>query len=180
MFSIGVKLHVDGLVEGYQQPRFAASIQSSAGSLAGEAGWSDSSDGVPSCIGAPIGYSIQCGQPAEFISFNVRDGWTQFGPADFIGTLMVDSAHPDVTVALYLSAGGNTSYNAYGAQSSYAEFNHTAGISFDLPTGVTYTSDSGVFLKGGATSVPEPAPLGFAALGLGCTLATRRRGRTAA
>jgi len=116
-------------------------------------------------------------QSANFGSGNVSGVWTQFGPADFLGTLLIDSTHPDVGVYLSLQAGGSTEG---GVHSTYSEFNHTAGISFDLPTGVTYTSDSGVFLNGGATSVPEPAPLGFAALGLGCTLATRRRGRTAA
>ena len=59
------------------------------------------------------------------------------------------------------------------------DYSHTAAFAFDLPTGVTYTSDSGVFLKGGTTSVPEPAPIALAALGLGCTIVARRRTRPA-
>ena len=66
--------------------------------------------------------------------------------------------------------------NTFGGAIDYS---HTAAFAFDLPTGVTYTSDSGVFLKGGTTSVPEPAPIAVAALGLGCTIVARRRTRPA-
>jgi hypothetical protein len=43
---------------------------------------------------------------------------------------------------------------------------HTAQVSFDLPPGVTVTSDGG-FFESGSTSVPEPSTLTLFAIGLG-------------
>lgn len=50
------------------------------------------------------------------------------------------------------------------------DFQDTDQVSLALPTGVSYTSDSGVFLSSPATAVPEPSTsvmtlLGFAGLG---------------
>ena len=60
------------------------------------------------------------------------------------------------------------------------DFQDTAQVSLALPTGVSYTSDSGSFLSSPATAVPEPATwamlmIGFA--GLGFAGYRRARGR---
>jgi hypothetical protein len=60
------------------------------------------------------------------------------------------------------------------------DFGNTAKFSFgDLPTGLTYTSDSGVFLSAVApTAVPEPATTAMLGLGMGALAAARWRRRT--
>lgn len=59
------------------------------------------------------------------------------------------------------------------------EFGHTFQVSLDLPAGVTYTSDSGVFLTaqppGPPAGVPEPTSLALAGAGL-ALLFVRRAG----
>lgn len=62
---------------------------------------------------------------------------------------------------------------------SACDYNHTAAFSFSLPSNVTYTSASGVFLTGtGATGgVPEPAAWALVILGLGGVGAALRRRR---
>lgn len=148
---ITVKLHVDGLIEGYQQPRFGFSMGNGYSSLAGTAGWADAADGVPSTTAN-----------AYFQPFNVTSGWSQFGPEDFIGTIAYDPDHPDFQLNMSLSAGGYAG--------SFVEYNHTASLAFDLPDGLTFTSASGVFLSEADRAVPEPSTwammiAGFALVG---------------
>jgi hypothetical protein len=60
------------------------------------------------------------------------------------------------------------------------DLSHTASLNFDpLPDGLSFTSDSGVFLtQDGVTSVPEPASAALVGIGLLGLLGLRRR-RTA-
>ena len=69
-------------------------------------------------------------------------------------------------------------YNFLGAQGEYggiADLSHTATMSLSLPAGLTYTSDSGVFL---ITSVPEPSSFWQIGVGLaviGAAIGGKRR-----
>lgn len=91
---------------------------------------------------------------------------------DFTGTLHVtDGQRVESTTALYLDC-----------SSSSCDFSHTARIGLNVPTGVSFTSDSGVFLTGTnpVAAVPEPSTwalmlAGFAAVGR----VARRRSRKA-
>ena len=56
------------------------------------------------------------------------------------------------------------------------DFQDTAQVSLALPTGVSYTSDSGSFLSSPATPVPEPATFTLLAVGaVGAAFARRRQ-----
>ena len=155
---ITVDLRVDGTFEGYSQPRFAFYVTDSIQALAtGIVGWSDNNPSGPSTTAT-----------AAFIDFGGGTGrqgdWSIYGPDRFRGTFLLDPLHPDVFVAMYLSAGGPSG--------TFTAFDHTAALSFVLPNGLNYTSDSGAFLSAAPPSaVPEPATWvimvgGFGLLGL--------------
>lgn len=81
----------------------------------------------------------------------------------------------EIVAALY-----GTAYNSFNIAT--ADLKDPPQVSLLLPTGVTYTSASGVFLSS-ITPVPEPATwvtmaCGLALLGLRLSQATRDRGRT--
>lgn len=93
------------------------------------------------------------------------EGFTFQGMYDLTGSTT------DLTIgeSLYTDAGG-------GGVSDYA---HTATLSFDLPTGVTFTSDSGDFLSAVNTSpAPEPAAYLLIGSGLGALGLLRRKLRS--
>lgn len=102
--------------------------------------------------------------PLGWVSYTVSD--SNVGDIIFHGEYAVDSTDPTVGIALYLTAGG-----LFDATSDYGD---TDGVTLSLPSGVTFTSASNVFL----TQAPEPAgwTLLLSALGmLGFTLRRRRR-----
>src|SRR5277367_1021375 len=56
------------------------------------------------------------------------------------------------------------------------DFQDTAQVSLALPTGVSYTSDSGAFLSSPTTPVPEPGTFTLLAVGaVGAAFARRRQ-----
>lgn len=74
------------------------------------------------------------------------------------------------TAVVDISANLNT-----GANAGTVDYSNTAAISFQLPTGATYSSASGVF---GTATVPEPAAFGLCGAGLSLlAVALRRRAR---
>ncbi len=94
------------------------------------------------------------------------------GPGNFTfhGTLALTGATQDLGVVeyLYANCGDGTS----------CDYAHTASVSFTLPSNVTYTSDSGVFLTQPAGGVPEPTTWTLMLAGaaaIGATLRNRRR-----
>ena len=100
-------------------------------------------------------------------------GWltdyvTQNAPGEFTfhATYGLTGASQDLGVNEYLQAscGGGTA----------CDYAHTATVAFTLPSNVTFTSDSGVFLT---KSVPEPATWALMLVGVGGLGAVLRRSR---
>jgi len=86
--------------------------------------------------------------------YPAASGWDSYNyastdPSNFIfdGVYALHGASGDITVSGAL--------NVIGANGMSADFSHTALYGLDLPAGVSYTSDSGVFLS----AVPEPCTL---------------------
>lgn len=87
--------------------------------------------------------------------FNMVGDWSQFGPSTFIGSIDIYGDFPTLWFDMGLTGNG------------VFDLSHTAAISLDLPEGLSFTSDSGVFLS--ATSpqpVPEPTTLALLCFGL--------------
>lgn len=63
-------------------------------------------------------------------------------------------------------------------QAYICNFENTGKIALGLPTGVSFTSDSGVFLTGVAGGVPEPAAWALMLAGFGAVGVAARRRRT--
>jgi hypothetical protein len=98
-----------------------------------------------------------------------------------VATILVDPANPIVFIQPFLFAGANDiNGNFLFAESGLANFADTAQLSIDLPSGFTFTSNSGVLLTEAPQSTPEPAtlPLMVAGLAALCTSAWRRRRAT--
>lgn len=161
---ITVDLHVDGSFHGFVQPRFGFSMTDATHVLStATVGWSDNTAASATTTSS------------NFTSFGAPSGdWTSFGPEDFVGTFYVDPTDPLVYLSMYLSAGG--------AADTSASFNHTAAISFDLPTGVSFTSASGSFLTAQETAgaVPEPGTWAMMLVGFGAVGVAIRRKRSPA
>lgn len=113
--------------------------------------------------------------PTPCIYTQTRPGWVSSsftsdtaGNIIFTGVYAIHGATADIPVSgyLFIASGG-------GASSSF-DYSHTAQFILPQAAGVSYTSDSRVFLTGSATA-PEPASMvliGFGMLALG--LARRR------
>ena len=85
---------------------------------------------------------------------NFSGTWSTQGPTHFLGEYKVYGDNPIVIAIMSLSGSG------------YFDLSNTASIRFILPTGVSFTSDSGVFLS--AVPVPTALPLLISGLiGLG-------------
>lgn len=84
---------------------------------------------------------------------------------DYSGTVMVTN-NQAIPLIMALSLGCTTSETC--------DFSHTAGVSFNLPSNVTFTSDSGVLLTQTA-GTPEPASFVLIGVGLVVLLAIRKK-----
>lgn len=109
--------------------------------------------------------------------YGITEGWSQSsswldGSTRYFDlTLDLMGANPTVGISMTLEA--------IASQGSVSDFYHTAGLQLQAPRGVTYTSDSGVFLTGGG--VPEPSAWAMLIMGFGAAGAViRRRKRFAA
>lgn len=103
--------------------------------------------------------------------FNMIGDWSQFGPSAFIGSIDIYGNAPTLWFDMMLDGSG------------VFDLSHTAAISLDLPEGLSFTSDSGVFLSAASPQpVPEPATLAllcFGLTGLGFTRVRTRAWRAA-
>ncbi len=165
-----VKIHLDGIFLGYQQPNLGFSISDGNGSnLYLYQDWADLSATVPACVGTVLGCSNIAIQPAN-TNLTPADKWVKLGEGDYVGTLTYDPLHPDFAISMSLGAGGSGT--------SFSDFSHTAGITFSLPSGLTFTSDLNVFLtKQYTTDVPEPSTWAMLLGGFGAVGVAARRAR---
>lgn len=92
--------------------------------------------------------------------------WLKIGPEDFIADITID---PSFATRVGLELEG------IALPGSYINARNTASFSLLLPAGVSFTSDSGSFLQGDASSVPEPATWAMMVAGFGMMGATMRR-----
>lgn len=90
-----------------------------------------------------------------------------------IHLLVHDGEQVDFNVAI------NASRTNFGGPPGFYDLSHTGVFSIDLPTGVTFSSASGVFLTD-TTGIPEPASWALMILGFGGVGAAVRRRRSKA
>ena len=147
-FNIGVKLHIDGAFAGSGQATLGFALDSLQASVHYQ-----NSNRAPATTASP----------GTMIDFGHNGVWDQYGPEDFFGHLLINPARA-VTITMNLSG------------YSFADFSNTAAVSFILPEGVTYTSDSGVFLTAPG-GVSEPATWAMMIVGFGSLGAVLRRRR---
>jgi hypothetical protein len=103
--------------------------------------------------GQPTAYTPQAYTPTSFRPS--ESGWASYtlsdsnlGQITFNGIYAIQGADPSLGVSMNIDTTA-----AYGASSNYSDTN---GIQLTLPTGVSFASDSGVFLTS-PTTVPVPS-----------------------
>jgi hypothetical protein len=144
-------------------------------------GTQDAGGGVLSNYGLTFGdggirYVYDTGDPSNPNSIPVDDGWvsstiTSETPDSFIfsGVYALTGATDQLSIQMLLglTCTGDAS----------CDVSHTGAVSFDLPSDVTFTSASGVFLtEPMTTATPEPSYAAVAGIGLlGLIVFARRR-----
>jgi hypothetical protein len=92
----------------------------------------------------------------------------------------VDPFNPIVSIQSFLFADANyLNGNFILTESGLAGFADTAQLSIDLPSGFTFTSNSGVLLSQAPQSAPEPATWLLMTAGLAALRMSAWRGRRA-
>jgi len=104
-----------------------------------------------------------------------QSGWDSFSYAsdtftdiDFTGVydLVGASATLPFSMSLLVWPGGGLSADGLTAFATSIDFSNTGQVGLILPSNVTFTSDSGVFLTSQSSAVPEPATLSLVILPL--------------
>ncbi|MFG6462075.1 PEP-CTERM sorting domain-containing protein [Roseateles sp. DXS20W] len=115
----------------------------------------------------PGGYSrsnawAQFGASIGLTASNLNWHYVQNGDT-IAGEIMMPGG-PESTLELWVTAGLAT----YAYHGGSADYSHTARFSWDLPAGLTYWSQSGVFMADHppVPSVPEPSSLALVSAGL--------------
>jgi hypothetical protein len=105
---------------------------------------------------------------SEWVNFSQYSTWVEGSTRYIDATYNLVGANPSINVEMSIAPSAD-----FGSVSNY--FN-TAGLQLKLPTGVTYTSESGAFLT--AAAIPEPATWGLLIAGFGLVGSAARRRRT--
>ena len=104
-----------------------------------------------------------------------QSGWASYSYAsdtftsiDFTGVydLVGASATLPFSTSLYVNPGGGLSADGLTAFATSIDFSNTGQVGLILPSNVSFTSDSGVFLTSQSSAVPEPATLSLVILPL--------------
>lgn len=143
--------------------------------------------------------ALQIGVIANLRVFDTSAGatyanFTSLSGALVSDTLFLDFSNPAApldeiiarTLSGSLTVAGNATYDVFASLSIFTSLNqnpvtvemdflNTGRFGIQAAPGVTYTSDSGVFLTSGGTAVPEPASWGLMILGFGLAGAAARQ-----
>ncbi len=166
--TIGVAFHVDGVIDAFTPAGdsiadLSAVLQLGGGYFQGNILSNVSSGYAPVLTEGP--------PPSGWLTQSLSPN----APGDFTfhGTLALTGATQDLGVyeSLFGLCGLGTA----------CDYSHTASLSFTLPSNVSFTSDSGVFLTQpiGAPGVPEPASWSLMLVGFGGLGVLLRRTRRA-
>lgn len=166
--QIAVLAHLDGSIGSFAN---ASSLSALSYTLNfGSSGFRFASQGSQSGFDVSAG-GVLGGPPMGWDSYTLSNV-TSTG-FDFTGLLTIaDGEVRSILQRLYLNC----------QEGVDCDFSHTGRMALRLPTGVTFTSGSGVFLTAPfAAAVPEPASWAMLTLGFGlCGTVARRRRRVAA
>jgi hypothetical protein len=173
--SIQVEYHIDGGEVANRTAAFGSQGGFTAYTLAfGDTSIHDRSSWTPGVTGPGTDPFPQ------YAGQNVNGG---FGAVTLANITTLSYAPEDTDfIATYNLTGASVTapfseWFGVGCQDGMAcDFSHTSQVAFLLPRGVTYTSDSGVFL-GGTAGVPEPTTWAMLILGMfgGGAVLRRRR-----
>lgn len=152
-----VDLQLTGAITGWDVSYlygFKISGRGTGGFSGANVGWTTVFYGTPTDPRNYADWAVCCG-------YGAPDGWASWALVEgtatskhFRGVLMVlgDNLNFDIVTTLNLGCSGSTS----------CDFGNSAHLRFELPAGVTFTSESGLLL----TAVPEPAPAALLLAGL--------------
>ncbi len=147
--DIGVSLRLDGTTAASEGPTFTQALLLSIGGSV-----DTNSNG-----GYIYNHEVQA-TPFPHVSTNdvTFGGWlyksvsnSGLNGVDFSGVFGIDGPNPEITIQEMLTIGA--------ADGANLNFSDTAALGLTLPSGVTYTSASGVFLTEPLSDVPEPSSL---------------------
>jgi hypothetical protein len=117
------------------------------------------------------------GQPLPRLNqSNSQSGWVSYNWSTISPTLTEFTGVYALTGATQ-SLGIRNALNGYAATGASFDYGNTSSLSFILPTNVTFTSASGVFLNANNNAVPEPATWAMMLFGFGLVGSAMRRGR---
>jgi len=159
--TIGIEIQVDGTFRDGSQVNFFYNAVSQFDQLVASVGYRGTFIGSGGELLSGDTYNTN---NSNVNQFNKIGDWSQFGPSTFIGSIDIYGDSPTLALDMgFFGAGG------------VFDLSHTAAISLNLPQGLSFVSESGVFLSRIPGSIPEPATLALLGIGLAGLGWARRR-----